>query len=140
MNRSQIASQLRVLFEKKITAHYYDSFKGKFGRVQVEVLIYLSDRPPVPLGALAEALNIPKQHASTIISRLQQQGLVSQQPDPADKRRSLCALSPAGQELMARHAAHSNRIFETGLDKLSQAEQQQFLDAMVTLNRLLEKM
>lgn len=140
MKSTQIAYQLRVLFEKKITNHYFDSFKGQFGRVQVEVLSYLYDKPPVPLGVLAEALNIPKQHGSKIVARLQEQGLVTQQPDPADGRRSLCTLSAAGRALTEQHLGHSNRIFEEGLDKLTQSEQQQFLEAMITLNRLLKKM
>lgn len=40
---SELAFRTGELFNKKITAIFLDSFKGKYGHTQVEVLIYLHD-------------------------------------------------------------------------------------------------
>ncbi|MBQ3076286.1 MAG: winged helix DNA-binding protein [Clostridia bacterium] len=140
MDSAQLAYRLRVLFEQKITAHYFDSFKGTFGRVQVEVLSLLYDRRTVRAGELVELLNISKQHASKILLRLEEQGLVTWQEDPADRRRTLFQLSPQGQQLMSDHLAHSNRIFDEGLLRLSESERRTLHEAMLTMTELLERL
>lgn len=140
MDTLQIAYRLRTLFEQKVTQEYYDSFKGRFGRVQVEVLSDLYENKTVRIQELAGRLNIPKQHASKIISRLEEQELILSSPDPGDGRSVLYALNETGRALVEQHLLLSNRRFLERLNKLSPSERQVMMEAMGTVARLLEKM
>ena len=140
MKEAQLAYQLRVLFEQKITSYYLDSFKGMFGKVQVEVLIYLYDNAGVRVQKLAEKLNIPKQHASKIVARLEELGLVGGKTDESDKRANLYFLTEQGLELMNRHMEASNQNFEEMLKCLTEKEKEQMMLSMKTMIDLLKKM
>lgn len=139
MDSVQSAYRLRVLFEQKITAEYYDSFKGRFGRVQVEVLSHLYEHRWARVQELADILNIPKQHASKIISRLEEQGLIAGTSDPRDRRSTLYSLSDGGLTMMEEHLEISNRCFAQRLEKLTPEERETMLSAMQTVAALLEK-
>ncbi len=140
MKEAQLAYQLRVLFEQKITSYYLDSFKGMFGKVQVEVLVYLYDNAGARVQKLAEKLNIPKQHASKIVARLEELGLVVGNPDESDRRATLYYLTEQGLELMNRHMEDSNRNFEEMLKCLTEKEKEQMTHSMKTMIALLKKM
>lgn len=140
MQGIQIAYRLRTLFEQKVTAEYYNSFKGSFGRVQVEVLSCLYTRERIRVQELADSLNVPKQHASKILSRLEEQDLVTKVPDPQDGRSMLYSLCDEGKALMEEHLAVSDRCFSRRMARLNSEEQQKMLQAMQTVADLLEKM
>ena len=140
MKETQVAYQLRVLFDKKITSFYMDSFKGMFGKVQVEVLDYLYENREARTKELAERLNVPKQHASKIISRLEELGLVANKPDITDGRASLYFLTEKGMDLMNCHIEKSNRNFELLLQNLREDERKQLVGAMELMVTCLNKM
>ena len=140
MKETQVAYQLRVLFDKKITSFYMDSFKGMFGKVQVEVLDYLYENREARTKELAERLNVPKQHVSKIISRLEELELVANKPDISDGRASLYFLTDKGMDLMNSHIEQSNRNFEALLQNLCEEERKQLLGAMELMVTCLNKM
>lgn len=139
MDRLHSAYRLRILFEQKITAEYYNSFKGRFGRVQVEVLSHLYLHRTARVQELAELLNIPKQHASKILTRLEEEGYVAKTPDPSDGRAALYGLNEAGLALMISHLSASDACFARRLAKLTPEEQEKMLQAMQTVAEFLEK-
>lgn len=140
MDSARIAYRLRTLFDQKVTAEYYNSFKGHFGRVQVEVLSCLYANGQVRVQELADMLNIPKQHASKILTRLEEQGYLSGNSDPQDGRSWLYGLNDQGLSMMEEHLGASNRCFAQRLAKLTPEEQETMLTAMQTAADLLDKM
>jgi len=68
-----------------------------------------------------------------VADRLRQKGLVTAEPDPNDKRRTLISLSPAGVDLVARMGQIGHEITSETLRPLSAAEQR-------TLTKLLRKL
>ena len=140
MKETQIAYQLRVLFDKKITSFYHDSFKGMFGKVQIEVLDYLYENKEARTQEIADVMNISKQHASKIIIRLEELELVANKPDKQDGRASLYFLTEKGLELMNQHIEKSNRNFEELLKGLDEAERKQLISSMQTMVELLDKL
>jgi len=138
MSDAKLAYELRVLFERKITAPYYDSFKGKYGRTQVEVLNYLYDNDAAGVQKLAQTLNIPKQHASKIVGRLKEEGLLLCREDPKDRRALRFSLSPEGKHLMELHIADSNHRFKQCLEALEERERRRFRQAMEAMVEILE--
>jgi DNA-binding MarR family transcriptional regulator len=71
------------------------------GSGRVKSLIWLSEGP-LSLSGLAEAVGVDAPYATLIVDSLEQRGLVERQPDPADRRRKLVTLTPAGQDAVAQ--------------------------------------
>jgi len=140
MGISEIAYRFQVLFHQKVTSAFHLSFKGEFGRVQMETLCFLQEHSLVRGQELSQSLNIPKQHVSKIMGRLEELGLVVHQVDSRDNRFCLYSLSDQGKKMMAERIGESNRSFESRLSRLSQEDQDRFQSAMETLVEVLEKL
>ncbi len=69
---------------------------------QLKALVLLAAEPPMTASQLASALGLGRPAASILIDRLVQEGLVTRTEDPADRRRVLVELAPAGSELVTR--------------------------------------
>jgi DNA-binding MarR family transcriptional regulator len=70
------------------------------GSGRVKSLIWLAEGP-LSLSGLAEAIGVDAPYATLIVDSLEERGLVERQPDPADRRRKLVTLTPAGQDAVA---------------------------------------
>ena len=140
MDTAKLAYKLQVLFERKVTGVYRNSYKGEFGKVQVEVLDYLYEYKEGRVQSIADALFIPKQHASKIILRLVELGLVESKEDPKDKRATLFFLSEKGNELVEKHIQKSNEHFYALLSNLKEEQEEEFVQSMKNLIELLEEM
>lgn len=77
------------------------------GSGRVKSLLWLTEGP-LTLSGLAEAVGVDAPYATLIVDGLEQRGLVERHSDPADRRRKLVALTPAGEEA-ARRAARIKR-------------------------------
>jgi DNA-binding MarR family transcriptional regulator len=64
-------------------------------------LMWLAEGP-MSLSGLAEAVGVDAPYATLIVDSLEQRGLVERQPDPADRRRKLVTLTPAGSEAIGK--------------------------------------
>ncbi|MBO6111087.1 MAG: MarR family transcriptional regulator [Methanobrevibacter sp.] len=67
MTDAELAFKMGRLFNNKITSTFWSSFKGEYGRVQIEVLVYLLEVDSAQVSEIASQLNISKQHVSLII-------------------------------------------------------------------------
>lgn len=140
MKSTELAYELGLLFDKKITSYYRNTYKGVLGQVQVQVLNDLYANRIVKPQDIADRMTIPKQHASKILSRLEALGYVQHSIDPKDRRGRLYTLTKAGTELMQEHISVSNTHFEAMLGQLDNSELQQMSDAMETMVKLLNKL
>ena len=68
---------------------------------QARALGVLSRHGPVRLGTLSEHLRIAPRSATEVVDDLEERGLAAREPDPADRRATLVALTPRGEEVMA---------------------------------------
>ena len=71
------------------------------GSGRVKSLMWLTEGP-LSLSGLAEATGVDAPYATLIVDSLEERGLVERQPDPADRRRKLVSLTPAGRDAVAR--------------------------------------
>ena len=72
-------------------------------------------REAVTIGELANQLQIRPQSAVGLVDRLQAQGLVARQTDPADRRQVRVSLRPKGRRLLDRlSAAHKGELKRLG--------------------------
>lgn len=119
---AELQAQARFRFELRRFVRRADRNAAEAGltRAQYELLLAVcgwsgDDAPSV--GALAEHLELRPNSTLELARRAEQHGLVTLHPDPADSRRQLVALAPAGRTAVER-AAVRNR---SELDDLTAA-------------------
>jgi DNA-binding MarR family transcriptional regulator len=67
-----------------------------------ELLRYVRDHPDARVADLASAFAIGVGTTSKIVDRLERQGWMERRPNPANRRSSLLALTPAGESAVSR--------------------------------------
>lgn len=82
---------------------------------QLRTLMALAADGPLTVSALAERLAVAKPTASILIDGLVQAGDATRTEDPDDRRRTLVALTAAGNELVARLREGKSERFERWL-------------------------
>lgn len=137
MPDAELAFKTGSIFNKKITAAFWSSFKGKYGRAQVEVLVFLSEVESAQASEIARELNIFKQHVSLILKEFISDGYVETVSNPNDKRANLVSISKLGQEFLNEHVEISNQVFNDIVSKLNEEDKKKFLDAMDTIFTIL---
>jgi len=90
---------------------------------------------PMATGTLAEQMGLDRSNVTSVVDRLEERGLVTRQPHPADRRVKLLVLTDAGR---ATRAAIDERIFATVtlFEALSEADQ---LELAGLLSKLLDR-
>jgi DNA-binding MarR family transcriptional regulator len=92
---------------RDLAAHYPppDLLRGALnlgrGTGRVKALLQLANGP-LSVSGLAEAVSVDAPYATLIVDTLEERGLVERRSDPADRRRKLVELTPAGQEAIGR--------------------------------------
>jgi DNA-binding MarR family transcriptional regulator len=71
------------------------------GSGRVKSLLWLAEGP-VSLSGLAEAVGVDAPYATLIVDSLEERGLVTRQPDPADRRRKIVSLTPEGERAIEK--------------------------------------
>jgi len=99
------------------------------------VLSRLSDRPLRGQAVLAEAIGADKTRLIDVLDDLQSRGLIRREPDPADRRARLLALTAKGRRLRDRVRSDIRREEDGLLGRLPATERAAFLRA---LRRLAE--
>jgi DNA-binding MarR family transcriptional regulator len=106
---------------------------------QVSVLLRLEQDASATVSALARTEGMRPQSMSAIVLSLQETGLVSGAPDPADGRQTLVSLTPKCLKwLQAGRAARQDWLTTTISQKLSMHEQEKLQSALKLLARLVE--
>ncbi len=85
-----------------LTFHRRDRPRGQLAGASRAVLEHLAMTGPLTIGEAALHLERAQSVVSEIVSHLVQQGLLERESDPADRRRTLVWLTPAGHETLRR--------------------------------------
>ncbi|MFD7017436.1 MarR family winged helix-turn-helix transcriptional regulator [Streptomyces sp. NPDC059928] len=119
-----------------------DSVRERHGIVlsQYEFLSHLRDHPGSRVADLAAEFAIGIGATSKGIDRLEKQGWVVRQPNPADRRSSLLALTDDGVELAeAATATFTERLAELLADGVKSSPLQPVAQALAELRSALER-
>jgi DNA-binding MarR family transcriptional regulator len=95
-------------------------------------LSYLRDHEGAPQGELAEALCMDANNIVLLLNELEDRGHVARRRDPADRRRHLVDLAPAGRRALRRAERAQESIEDDVLEALD-------ADERATLWRLLTR-
>jgi DNA-binding MarR family transcriptional regulator len=85
-----------------LTFHRRDEPRSQLAGASRAVLEHLAMAGPLTIGETAAHLNRAQSVVSEIVSHLRDQGLLEREHDPADRRRTLIWLTPAGHDALRR--------------------------------------
>ena len=88
----------------------------------VSALATVARAGPVTLGRLAELERVQPPSMTRIAARLEEQGMVARELDPADRRVSLVRTTPAGETYLSQVRTRKNEFLASRLGELSPAE------------------
>jgi DNA-binding MarR family transcriptional regulator len=95
----QFAELFRAVY---LTFHRRDGPRGQLAGASRGVLEHLALAGPLTIGEAAAHMRRAQSVISEIVTHLEQQGLLERESDPADRRRTLIWLTPAGHEALRR--------------------------------------
>jgi DNA-binding MarR family transcriptional regulator len=121
-----VSRRLRIQSQKALAP--WDVTPG-----QARALGVLSRHGPVRLGTLSEHLRIAPRSATEVADALEMRGLVERRADPTDRRATLIALTPRGEEvttaIRSARGAEAEEFFAR-LDADDRAALARILDAL----------
>ena len=94
---------------------------------------------PLTPSDLAARERVQRPTVTGVLARLEEAGLVTRTPDPADRRSALVALTPAGAELLAEARTRKDAFLAHRLERLDAADRATLERAAELLERLLEE-
>jgi DNA-binding MarR family transcriptional regulator len=124
LGRTLVAAELPVLRARDLSMWGY------------VVLTALATGPMRTQAALARAIGADKTRIIGVLDELQQRGLIQRQPDPADRRVHLLALTAAGRRRHKSAQAAIHRREDQLLAQLPAADRRGFLRALQVLSAL----
>jgi DNA-binding MarR family transcriptional regulator len=136
---SDLAAQIRTILSRLKRRLREQGGRGDLTPSQVSVLLRLEKDGPATVSGLARAEGMRPQSMSSIVTLLQDAGLVNGTPDPNDDRATLMSLSKKCQKrLQEVRAARQDWLTSIIVQKLSAQEQQQLSATLELLSRLTE--
>jgi DNA-binding MarR family transcriptional regulator len=114
--------------------HRRDGKRTQMSAVSRSVLMHLAHTGPLTIGETATHLDRAQSVVSDIVTQLEHKGLLAREPDPADRRRTLVWLTPAGfAALDTERQVLSVALLEGAASALPLDRRAALLDALHTL-------
>lgn len=82
--------------------HHFETVAQRVGLTPQQARALRALDEPVPMGEVAERLHCDPSNVTGIVDRLAAAGLVTREPDPADRRRVRLVITTAGLDLRER--------------------------------------
>jgi DNA-binding MarR family transcriptional regulator len=93
---------------------------------------------PLTPSELADAERVRRPTVTRMLGHLEDEGLITRTPDPADRRSTLIAITPAGAALLAAARTRKDAFLSERLDGLSPADRETLARAAAILEGMLE--
>lgn len=110
-----------------------------YSLTEARILFEIANRDNLSGSDLSRELGLDPGYLSRILSGLERRNLIEKTPSMADARRRLLALTPEGEDAFSLLDARSRQEVAQMLGELSEEEQQRLLQAMRTIEGLLDK-
>jgi DNA-binding MarR family transcriptional regulator len=134
-----LAGELRISLSKLIRRLREQAQPGDFTSAQKSVLLRLDRDGPATVSALARAESVRPQSMRVTVAGLEAIGAVNGEPDPADGRQTLIALTPTFRKtIKASRAAKDDWLLRALQAQLSPQEQDALAAAVKLLQRLAD--
>jgi DNA-binding MarR family transcriptional regulator len=118
-----------------VAAEVHDREKTGLLHLEFGVMVRLHDTPGLDQNSLADWMTLDRTTISTLVFRLEQQGLIERAVNGADRRARMLRLTPVGKALHDRVRPKSQAAQDHILDVLTAAERRAFVEM---LDRVIE--
>jgi DNA-binding MarR family transcriptional regulator len=133
------AQTLRVLTGRLRRQMQEQSAIGELTAPQASALARLAMSEPSSTSALAGAERVRPQSMAATVAVLEKQSLIRREDDPADGRRQLLFLTPAGRKYgQGARDSRNQWLTRTLAERLTEAELAVLNEALVLLERVVE--
>ena len=127
-----------TLIEKRIRSYLKTSFDSTLPRF--DVLAALSrEKAPVTMSELTGHLMVSNGNVTGLVNRLVEDGLVSREVDPEDRRSQLVILTAAGRDIFQEMAVAHEAFVDSFFAQLSDEEMAALLGLTEKLTRTLRR-
>jgi DNA-binding MarR family transcriptional regulator len=134
METTTLGAQLDV----RLLRLYHQLSRGReMSRTAASVLATLRDAGPRRITELAASEAIAQPSATTLVGRLERDGLVRRQPDPDDARAVRVHLTEEGRERLSAMRAQRAAAMDERLAALTPAERAALEAALPVLDKLM---
>lgn len=110
-----------------------------YSLTEARILFEIASRDEVTASDLSRELGLDPGYLSRILAGLERRGLVEKTPSESDARRRLLSLTPEGKDAFSVLDVRSREEVGEMLGELSEEEQRRLLDAMRTIEGILDK-
>ena len=107
-------------------------------RTPADSIAIPAQRGPITLGELAAEEQVQPPSMTRIAARLEEQGLVTREVDPADRRVARVVVTPAGAELLAVTRTRRTAFLAQRVARFTDDERRALADALPLLERILD--
>jgi DNA-binding MarR family transcriptional regulator len=136
---ADMASELRIVLGKLKRRLREHANKGDMSLSQMAVLGYLDREGPSTVTTLARAEGVRSQSMGATVAALQEAGLVTGAPNPADGRQIMLSLTAKAREwIKASRAAREDWLSRAIRSHLTAAEQEELAKAAALIRRIVD--
>lgn len=121
---------------EKLKERGYPDFASSHGNI----LFQLSVNEKMTMGELASKINRDKSTTTVLVRKLETEGFISGESDPADKRSRIIYLTEKGKQFNTTAKELSQELLDTFYKGFSEKEKEDFLNTLLRIkNNFLEK-
>lgn len=136
---ADLASELRIVLGKLKRRLREHANKGDMSLSQMAVLGCLDREGPSTVTTLARAEGVRSQSMGATVAALEEAGLVTGAPNPADGRQIMLSLTAKAREwIKASRAAREDWLSRALRSHLTSAEQEELAKAAALLRRIVD--
>jgi DNA-binding MarR family transcriptional regulator/GNAT superfamily N-acetyltransferase len=136
--RIHAVRQFNRLYTRQIGLLRDGFYQSPFSLTEVRVLYELAHRKNCAAKDLVNDLNLDPGYLSRILKGFEKKGLITRAESDSDGRKSLVSLTAQGRKTFAPLDSRSQREIGEMLQRLSEGQQKQVVEAMSTIGRVLE--
>ncbi|SCH04674.1 MarR family winged helix-turn-helix transcriptional regulator [Romboutsia sp. 1001713B170207_170306_H8] len=108
-------------------------------KTQLRALVFVNNNGPISMTDLCAKLNIEKGSLTSMVDDLTDKGYVVRDKDISDRRKYLITITESGKNVASDFMNKLSNSLEEKLFKLTEEEQDKYMEAIGTLQAILSK-
>ena len=121
--------------------NYLKQYSGLYdvNKTQLRALVFMKNYGEISMTELCEKLNIEKGSLTSMIDDLSKKGYVYREKNLKDRRKYMIVITEEGKQIAADFTEKLSNDLEEKFFKLNTEDREKYLDAIETLETLLNK-
>lgn len=128
---SNIHSITADFLTERLKKSGYPDFASSHGNI----LFQLSVNEKMPMGELAERINRDKSTTTVLVRKLEAEGFITGEPDPADKRSRIIFLTDKGKKFNKTACQLSKELLDTFYKDFTEKEKEIFFQSLLKIKK-----